>query len=176
LGQVDKLIIIETLMKPTASPPPLLPCDLALNNEPSTYPDVTQLDNQLGSHPKSCTKTVKKTIGKKLKGSVDVNYKNKRAGRLISQCARNKFKPCVDTNNTIELSEDSDSKIERFLTEEDPMSYGLYPDTPYDYVNNLPPCLKGNPEFSSIQLCDKPTFHMDDYPTLNAISANAQSL
>jgi hypothetical protein len=176
LGQVDKPVIIETLVKPTASPPPLLPCDLAPNIEPSTYPDVTQPDNQPGSHPKSCTKTVKKPTGKKLKGSVDVNYKNKRAGRLISRCARNKFKPCADTNNTIELSEDSDSEIERFLAEEDPMSYGLYPDTPYDYVNNLPPCLKGNPEFSGIRLCDKPTFRVDASPILNAVSANAQSL
>jgi hypothetical protein len=84
LGQVDKPVIVETLVNPTASPPPLLPCDIAPNNEPSTYPDVTQLDNQPGSHPKSCTKTVKKPTGKKLKGSVDVNYKNKGDGHLIS--------------------------------------------------------------------------------------------
>jgi hypothetical protein len=81
-----------------------------------------------------------------------------------------------DTNNTIEVSEDSDSEIERFLAEEDPMSYGLCPDTPYDYVNNLPPCIKGNPEFSGIRLCNKPTFHVEDSPTLNVVSANAQSL
>jgi hypothetical protein len=84
LGQVYKLVIVETLVKPTASPPPLLPCDLAPNNETSTYPDVTQPNNQLGSHPKSCTKTVKKPTGKKLKDSFDVNFNNKRAGRLIS--------------------------------------------------------------------------------------------
>jgi hypothetical protein len=124
LGQVDKPIIVETLVKPTASPPPLLPCDLAPNNEPLTYPDVTQPDNQLGSHPKSCTKTVKKPTGKKLKGSVDVNFKNKRVGRLISRSVRNKIKPCADTNNTIEVSEDSDSEIERFLAEEDPCHTG----------------------------------------------------
>jgi hypothetical protein len=84
LGQVDKPVIIETLVKPTASSPPLLPCDPAPNIEPSTYPDVTQLDNQLGSHPKSCSKIVKKPTGKKSKGSVDVNYKNKRDDHLIS--------------------------------------------------------------------------------------------
>jgi hypothetical protein len=176
LGQVDKPIIVETLVKPTASSPPLQACDLATNNEPSTYPDVTQQDNQPGSHPKSCTKTVIKPTGKKHKGSVDVNFKNKRVGRLISRSVRNKMKPCVDTNNTIEVSEGSDSEIERFLAEEDPVSYGLYPDTSYDYVNNLPPCLKDNLEFSGIQLCDKPTFRMDGSPTLNAVSANAQSL
>jgi hypothetical protein len=95
---------------------------------------------------------------------------------LISRCARNKSKPCADTKNTIEVSEDSDSEIERFLAEEDPMSYGLCPDRPYDYVSNLPPCLKDNPEFPGIRFCDKPTFRVDDSPTLNAISANAQSL
>jgi hypothetical protein len=148
LGQVDKPVITETLVKPTTSPPPLLPCDPAPNIEPSTYPDATQPDNQPDSHPKSCTKTVKKPTGKKLKGSVDVNYKNKRVGRLISRCARNKSKPCADTKNTIEVSEDSDSEIERFLAEEYPLSYGLCPDRPYDYVSNLPPCLKDNPEIS----------------------------
>jgi hypothetical protein len=62
------------------------------------------------------------------------------------------------------------------LAEEDPMSYELYPDTPYDYVNNLPPCLKGNPEFSGIRLYDKTTFRVDASPILNAVSANAQSV
>jgi hypothetical protein len=33
----------------------------------------------------------------------------------------------------IELSEDSDLEIERFLAEEYPLSYGLCPDKPYDY-------------------------------------------
>ena len=115
-------------------------------------------------------------MGKKLKGSVDANFKNKRDARLISQCARNKLKPHVDTINTIEVSEDSDSEIEKFLAEEDPVSYMLYPDRSYDYVSNLPPCLKDNPEFSGIQLCDNPTYRVDDSPTLNVVSANAQSL
>jgi hypothetical protein len=176
LGQVDKPVITKTLVKPTTSPPPLLPYDPVSNLEPSTYPDATQPDTQPNSHPKSCTKIVKKPTGKKLKGNVDVNYKNKRPGRLISRCARNKSKPCVDTNNMIELSEDSDLKIERFLAEEYPLSYGLCPDRPFDYVSNLPPCLKDNPLFLGIQLRDKPTCQMDDSPNVNAISANAQSL
>jgi hypothetical protein len=74
------------------------------------------------------------------------------------------------------VSEDSDSEIERFLAKEDPMSYGLFPDRPYDYVSNLPPCLKDNPEFPIIRFCDKPTFHVDASPILNVVSANAQSL
>jgi hypothetical protein len=56
------------------------------------------------------------------------------------------------------------------------MSFGLYPDRPYDYVNNLPPCLKDNPEFPGIQLCDKPTIRMEDSLTHNVVSANANPL
>jgi hypothetical protein len=176
LGQVDKPVITETLMNTTTSSPPLLPCDPTPNMEPSTYPDATQLDNQPDSYPKSCTKTIKKPTGKKLKGSVDVNYKNKRAGCLISRCARNKSKPCADIKNTIEVSEDSHSEIESFLAEEYPFSYGLCPYRPYDYVSNLSLCLKDNPEFPGIRLCDETTCKVDDSPTVNAISANAQSL
>jgi hypothetical protein len=86
------------------------------------------------------------------------------------------MKPRADTINTIEVSEDSDSEIEKFLAEEDPVSFGLYPDRPYDYVNNLPPCLKDNPEFPGIQLCDKPTIRVEDSPIHNVVSANANSL
>jgi hypothetical protein len=41
LGQVDKRVIVETLVNTTTSTPPLLLCDPSPNNEPSTYPDVT---------------------------------------------------------------------------------------------------------------------------------------
>jgi hypothetical protein len=176
LGQVDKPVITETLVKPTISPPSLMPCDPVSNLEPSTYPDSTQPDTQPDSYPKSCTKAVKKPTGKKLRGSVDVNYKSKRVARWVSRCARNKPKPCADTKNTIEVSEDSDSEIERFLAEEYPYSYGLCPDRPYDYVTNLPPCLKDNPDFPGIKLRDEPTCQMDDSPAVNTISANTQSL
>jgi hypothetical protein len=115
LGQVDKPVIVETLVNPTASSPPLQACDFSPNNEPSSYPNVIQQDSRPVTHPKDCTKTVKKPTGKKLKGSVDVNFKNKRVGRLISRCVRNKMKPCADTINMIEVSEDSDSEIDKFL-------------------------------------------------------------
>ena len=99
-------------MKPTISPPSFLPCDPAPNIEPSTYPDSIQPNTQPDFYPKSFTKAIKKPIGKKLRGSVDVNYKNKKAACWVSRCARNKPKPCADTKNTIEISEDSDSEIE----------------------------------------------------------------
>jgi hypothetical protein len=84
LGQVDKLVVTETLMKPTISPPSLFPCDPISNLEPSTYPDSTQPYTLLDSYPKGCVKTVKKSTRKKCKGSVDVNYKSKRAARWVS--------------------------------------------------------------------------------------------
>jgi hypothetical protein len=49
------------------------------------------------------------------------------------------------------LSEDSDSEIERFLAEEYPYSHGLCSVEPYDYVSNLPPCLKDDPNFPGIK-------------------------
>jgi hypothetical protein len=85
-------------------------------------------------------------------------------------------KPCPHTENRIEISEGLDSKIERFLAEEYPYSYGLCPDRPYDYVTNLPPCLKENPDFPGIKLRDEPTCQMDDSPVVNTINANTQSL
>jgi hypothetical protein len=153
-----------------------MPCDPISNLESSTYLDSIQPDTQLDSYPKSCVKTVKKSTGKNLKGNVDINYKNKKVAHWVSRCARNKPKPCPYTENTIEISEGSDSKIERFLAEEYPYSYGLCPDKPYDYVTNLPPCLKENPDFPGIKLHDEPTCQMDDSPAINTISANTQSL
>jgi hypothetical protein len=76
----------------------------------------------------------------------------------------------------IEVSEGSNSEIDKFLAEEDLVSFGLYPDRPYDYVNNFPHCLKENPEFLGIHLCDKSTIHMGDYPTRNLVRSNANSL
>jgi hypothetical protein len=44
LGQVDKHVVTETLVKPTISLPSLMPCDAFSNLEPSTYLDSTQPD------------------------------------------------------------------------------------------------------------------------------------
>jgi hypothetical protein len=64
---------------------------------------------------------------------------------------RNKPKPNVD-QKPIVLSEDSDSDIEHFLAEEYPYSHGLCSKEPYDYVSNLPPCLKNDPNYPGIKL------------------------
>ena len=57
----------------------------------------------------------------------------------------------------IEVHESSDSKIEKFLAKEDP-SY-LKPDLnkTYDFVDNLPPCLRNSEGFPGIKLSKEPT-------------------
>jgi hypothetical protein len=88
---------------------------------------------------------------KKGKGDTSVNSKGDKNARWISRCARNKPKKNVD-QKPIVLSEDSDSEIERFLAEEYPYSHSLCSMEPYDYVSNLPPCLKNDPKFLGIRL------------------------
>jgi hypothetical protein len=64
---------------------------------------------------------------------------------------RNKSKPFAESNPIV-LSEDSDSDVERFLANEYPYSQGLCPEPPYDFVSNLPPCLKNDPDYPGIKL------------------------
>jgi hypothetical protein len=72
--------------------------------------------------------------------------RNKRNARMISRMERNKPKPPAKTEPVM-ISEDSDSSIERFLPEE-----GFCDEeTPCDFVDNLPLCLKGNPDYPGIK-------------------------
>jgi hypothetical protein len=72
--------------------------------------------------------------------------RNKKNARMISRMERNKSKPPTKID-PITVSEDSDSSIERFLVEE-----GFCGDeTPHNFIENLPPCLQGNPDFSGIK-------------------------
>jgi hypothetical protein len=65
--------------------------------------------------------------------------------------ARNK--PRTPANSEpIVVSEDSDLEIERFLANEYPYSKGLCDKPAYDFVKNLPPCLRDNPKFPGIEL------------------------
>jgi hypothetical protein len=143
--QVDKTVVTETLVGSAVPPPTLLPPIKPSNcpniDIPDTIPDPCSKDN---------AKTIRKHVRKKGKGNMDVNSKGKKNARLISRCARNKPKQNID-QNPIVLSEDSDFEIERFLTEEYPYSHGLCSIEPYDYVSNLPPCLKDDPSFLGIK-------------------------
>jgi hypothetical protein len=72
--------------------------------------------------------------------------RNKKNARMISRMERNKSKPPVKTE-PITIGDDSDSSIERFLSQE-----GFGDDEPpYDFVDNLPPCLRDNPDYPGIK-------------------------
>ena len=119
--------------------------------EPSTYPNATQHDTLPDSCPKDSGKPVKRSAKKKGKGNNDINCKGKKATHWVSRCAHNKPKENID-QQPIMLSEDSDSEIEWFLIEEYPYSHGLCSFKPYDFVMNLPPCLKDDPNYPGIKL------------------------
>jgi hypothetical protein len=67
-----------------------------------------------------------------------LGFRNKRVGRLISRILRNISKPHVSLIDSIEIHEDSESEIERFIEHEDLNC--SKPDQPFDYVNNIPLC------------------------------------
>jgi hypothetical protein len=52
----------------------------------------------------------------------------------------------------IEVNEVSDPEIENFLVEEDPDCHKMDPNQPYDFANNIPPCLKDKGEFTGIRI------------------------
>jgi hypothetical protein len=72
--------------------------------------------------------------------------RNKRNARMISHMERNKSKPPAKTEPVM-ISEDSDSSMERFLYEEGFCGE----ETPCDFVDNLPPCLRDNPDYPGIK-------------------------
>jgi hypothetical protein len=86
-----------------------------------------------------------------LKANLAANAKVKKNARLISRMARNKPKPPVEPNPIV-LSEDSDSEVERFLARKYPYAQGLCAEPSYDFVSNLPPCLKDDPNYPIIEL------------------------
>jgi hypothetical protein len=139
--QIDKAVVSETMVGPPVPFHILLP-----PSKPLVFPDIN-LPNIITDK----TETVKKPVSKKVKGNPTVDRKGKKNDQLISRLAQNKPKPNVD-QKPIVLSEESDFDIERFLAEEYPYSHGLCSDQPYDYVSNLPPCLKNNPNYPGIKL------------------------
>ena len=93
---------------------------------------------------------VAKTTTQKTRAKTGANTRGKKNARLISHMARNKPKPPVQLQPIV-VSEDSDSEVERFLAEEYPYSKGLCGKNPYDFVKNLPPRLRDNPDFPGIE-------------------------
>jgi hypothetical protein len=137
-AQVDKSAVSEVKVVPPLPYHILLP-------KPSTDPPIDL--------PHVVTKNVEtvKPVSKKPKANPTANVKGKKNARLISQMAQNKPKPPVEPN-PIMLSEDSDSKVERFLANEYPYSQGLCAEPSYDFVSNLTPCLQDDPNYPGIKL------------------------
>jgi hypothetical protein len=95
-------------------------------------------------------------MAKNPKTRPNANSKGKKNARLISCMARNRPKAPVNPN-PIMLSEDFDSKIECFLASEYPYSRGLCDKPAYDFVKNLPPCLRDDPNYPVIKMpCETP--------------------
>ena len=65
----------------------------------------------------------------------------------------------------IEVHESSNFEIKRFLVEEDPPCLKPDLDQAYNFVDNLPPCLKHSQGFLGIMLDKKPTGNSGDVLT-----------
>jgi hypothetical protein len=134
-------VVNETKVEPPVHFHVLLPPP-----KPSFDPDIDLLDIITDK-----AEAIKNPVRKNPKANPTVDAKGKKNARLISRMDRNKPKPSVE-KKPIVLSEDSDSNIERFLANEYPYSQGLCSKPPYDFVSNLPPCLKNNPSYPGIKL------------------------
>jgi hypothetical protein len=106
------------------------------------------------------------TSRKMSKNDLDIGFKNKMVGRLISRILRNKSKSHMRLIKAIEVHERFDSEIKKFLAKEDP-SY-LKPDLSqtYDFLDNLPPCVKHREGFPWIKLGKYPTDNNGSFLTL----------
>ena len=80
-----------------------------------------------------------------------LGFQKKRVGHLILRNLRNRTKPHLSSIGPIEVNEVSDPKIKDFLAEEDSDCQRSDPAQLYDFVNNLPLCLKDKGEFNSIR-------------------------
>ena len=126
-----------------------LPVDKPMVSESKTTPvpysvllSAPKPNSPLNS-PMAVTK-VAKPITTKARAKTAV--RNKKNARKISRMERNKSKPPAKTE-PITIGDDSDSSIERFLAEE-----GFCGDEPpYDFVDNLPPCLRDNSDYPGIK-------------------------
>jgi hypothetical protein len=136
--QVDKPVVSECKSIPPVPYSALLP--KPLTDSPIDLPNSVTQDIEAA-----------KPAAKNPKAKPTTNSKGKKNARLISRMARNKPKISVNPD-PIMVSEDSDSKIERYLASEYPYSEGLCNKPAYDFVKNLPPFLQNDPNFPGIKM------------------------
>jgi hypothetical protein len=138
------------------SNPPQVDKPMVTERKPTPVPFSVLLPKPKPESPTSLPITVTKQTEvakpttKKTRAKTGANTRGKKNARLISCMARNKSKPPAKSEPIV-VSEDSDSDIERFLAEEYPYSEGLCGKPPHDFVKNLPPCLRDNPDFPGIE-------------------------
>jgi hypothetical protein len=122
--------------------------------------------------------SVKSDVKKFGKGTkqqcTDLGFKNKKVGRLISRKLRNQKDTHLSSIDPIEIDEGSDPEIEDFLVREDPEIQGsrrevIIHTEPYDFVTNLPPCLKGKEGFSGIRQDLKKTTGKTEAPLVDCV-------
>jgi hypothetical protein len=107
---------------------------------------VPMNDSNLNDNDKSVVKNFRK--GKKPQ-STDLNFRNKNVGHLISRKLRNRKSNHLSSIDPIEIDDRcSDREIDDFLAREDPENQCPRKEVvtqveKYDFVSNLPPCLKG---------------------------------
>jgi hypothetical protein len=114
---------------------------------------VPMNDSSLNVNDKPIVKNFRK--GKKPQ-STDLSFKNKNVGRLISRKLRNRKSNHLSSIDLIEIDDRcSYREIDDFLAREDPKNQCsrrevITHDEQYDFVTNLPPCLKGKEGFLGI--------------------------
>jgi hypothetical protein len=145
--EIDKSVIEETLIYPTIHLSATQAYVSASYNKPLLDPKIFEQAREQVIHPNDSVKNLKKPTSEISKGHADLNFKNKRPRRLISRKLRNKSNSHASSIKMIEIHESSNSKIDRFLTEDDPLSFQPHLHGPYNFLDNLPPCLKHNVDF-----------------------------
>jgi hypothetical protein len=109
MEEVDKLVVEETLVYPTVPLSPTQACVSASYIKPFLDPKVIEQAREQVIHPNDSVKNLKKPTGEISKGHPDLNFKNKRVGRLISRKLRNKSNSHANSIKMIEIHESSDS-------------------------------------------------------------------
>jgi hypothetical protein len=163
---VDKPMLEKSLF-PSSDKPDFLcenPCERTMPDQSvCEQQDVSSKLTEFPEHkqvvgPNLNIKSTSGNPSKQSKKNQDMRgFNNKRVGRLISRSLRNRSKAHVSSIESIEVHESSDSEIEKFLADEDPNYSKPDLSQTFDYVNNLPPCLKHNKDFPGIKLSQRPT-------------------
>jgi hypothetical protein len=137
---------------------------------------VPMNESNLNDNDKPVVKNFRK--GKKPQ-STDLNLRNKNVGHLISRKLRNQKSNHLSSIDPIEIDDRcSDREIDDFLAREDPKNQCSRKEVvtqveQYDFVTNLPPCLKGKESFSGIDHDLEQTIGKNEAPVVDCVPRRA---